>query len=444
MPLDLDGGTLYHVLNGEEALTEALAVGVRPGDLDGNAGKALTFIVGHRKDHGVLPKREDVESLFGSGLIQQTGLARAYVFAELKRRSLFRSVALGVDSVDKALKKNDPEGAFLALLQAVDESKKEKPKHKPPTNLFSLGQAVLDEYDLIESGVLGIPTPWESINAMTMGWWPGTNSWLLARPGVGKTMLAVIAARHAWKLRFSEDMPKKINTLITSPEMNKLQLAERFFSIDSKIAYGDIVGATLGNFGKQKYETHVHSLAKEEGIWVLDATDDLTPSHIEEAIDEVKADFVVIDAAYKIKWKQKADRFENMYEGVDLISNWAKREWQGGKKISMLADSQLNRRGGKKGGLVQESVALADNLNWEGDNIFFVEQTEDMKADKWCRLIAGKIRRMAEWKSSVAINWDMTEMDFSEQVADEDEEFKDEGYEEVPEGTEFEDDQIPF
>jgi len=152
----------------------------------------------------------------------------------------------------------------------------------------------------------------------------------------------------------------------------------------------------------------------------------------------------VIDAAYKIKWKQKADRFENMYEGVDLISNWAKREWQGGKKISMLADSQLNRRGGKKGGLVQESVALADNLNWEGDNIFFVEQTEDMKADKWCRLIAGKIRRMAEWKSSVAINWDMTEMDFSEQVADEDEEFKDEGYEEVPEGTEFEDDQIPF
>ena len=413
--LDLDGGTLYHVLSGgHEALVEAMSMGVRPEYMDGKAAKALTFIADHHATHQMMPGIKDVESLFG-GVVAQNGLARGFVFGELMRRALFRRVSMGVDKVDKALKANDPEGALALLLKAGEQAKEAKAKHKPPVSMFALGQAVKAEYDLMKAGGMGIPSPWKSVNAMTMGWWPGTNNWFLARPGTGKTWLVLVCADHAWSQRFNTENPKELKILIVSPEMLKAQLAERFFTLKAQLPYGEVVGASLGAFSEKKFKGRIDDLSSQTGIWVMDQTDDLSPAHIEEACDELEADMLVIDAAYKVRWKERArDRFENMYEGVDRISNWSKRKWRDDKKITVLADSQMNRAGDKKGGMKQSSVALADNLNWEADTLFFVEQNEDLKADQRLWLHTGKVRRMAEFKSKVVLNWDMTTMNFGE------------------------------
>ncbi len=80
----------------------------------------------------------------------------------------------------------------------------------------------------------------------------------------------------------------------------------------------------------------------------------------------------------------------------------------------MIAVSQLNRQADQKGGMNKSAVALADNLSWEADNLFFLEQDDDMKADKRLRLVTEKVRRMSQFTPSVTLNWNMETMDFSE------------------------------
>jgi replicative DNA helicase len=431
--VQLDGNTLYHVAMGKEALVEAISVGIRPEYLDGKAGQAFAFAVQHHAETDKVPSTSDLQSLFGTDCVVQTNVDRSFIYQEVMKRAMFRHLDTGVAGITKRLQGNDPYGAYADLKGLAVSTEKVKPKHSVPTPLFSLGADVKASYELIESGAIGIPSPWPSLNAMTMGWWPKTNNWVVARPGTGKTWIQIVAADFAQKLRY-DDGGKVVNTLIISPEMSKAAMAERFFTTRAEVGYGQVVGATLGAFGKKKYYDAIDKLAEEQGIWILDATDGLTPERIEEAIDQVEAHLVVIDSVYKIKWSEKAkDRFENMYIGVDTISSWSKRDWRDGREISILAASQMNRAGAGKKGSKQTSVALADNLNWEADNLFFVEQTEDMKADKRLRLITGKVRRMADYKPTILLRWDMDTMDFSEvPEVKKKPQFKDPGFDDSP------------
>lgn len=402
------------IAGGPVAVTAALSTGLKPSMLDGKADKAFSFIVQHQMEHGTVPSQSDISSLFGE-VVVATDLAPAFVFQELLQRALFRRVAEGVDGVITKLKGNDPNAALSLMRECIESASTVVKKGKAPTSLFELGADVLQEQALIKSGAIGIPTPWESINKMCMGLWPGTNTWLMARPGTGKTWLEIIIAEHAWKLRLQDDS-KKFRQLVISAEMLKVQIAERFFGVRSKLPYGAVVSATLGNFAEKKFETVIQDHQHHDGIWILDGSDDLSPARIQEAIEELDIDLLVVDAAYKVQWMAKPkDRFENLYRGAETLSNWTKRDWKNGKKIAALVSSQMNRQGADKGGASKQTVAaLTDNIMWEADNVFGVEQTADMKADKRLALHAVKVRRMAELKPRTMIRWDMVDMEFGE------------------------------
>lgn len=414
--LDLDGNVVHHLLQGgSKAVVLAVSAGLKPSFLDGKAAKAFSFIVQHNAEHGSVPSPSDLESMFGQVAVA-TDLAPGFILQETFKRALFRRVAQGVESADTRLKANDPDGAYTALQACLTDAASANKKNKTPVSLFALGQGVLDEYALIESGAIGIPSPWPSVNKMTMGWWPGTNTWLTARPGAGKTMLELVCAEHAWKQRLNMDNPRVFRQLIISAEMLNLQMAERFFVIRSKLPYGNVVSATLGAFAKKKLDSVVKEHESQDGIWILDGSEGLTPERIQEAIDELEIDLLLIDAAYRIPWMPRAkDRFENLFRGAEIISGWTKRTWKNGKKIAALVSSQMNRTGAVKGGASkQTATALTDNIMWEADNVFAIEQTADMKADGKTALHTVKVRRMAEYKAKIMLGWDMIGMNFNE------------------------------
>jgi len=83
-------------------------------------------------------------------------------------------------------------------VEAVVEASAKLTAARMPTPMSELGQGVLDMYQKVASGHRGIPLPWPTIDAMTSGLWLGTVTMFVARPGVGKTFVAIIAARHAW------------------------------------------------------------------------------------------------------------------------------------------------------------------------------------------------------------------------------------------------------
>jgi replicative DNA helicase len=414
MSVDLDGALLFHLLSGgKSSVDSVLAKGVRSEHLSkAKHRQAFALIVDQCATDGSVPSAADISGLFGD-IVVPTGLELAWIVTHVHRRREFDKIANLTQALTTSLNDNDPLAAKKALLDAAEALRVDPSQSVQVSDIFALGAGVKDEYSINESGKIGIPTPWPSMNSMTMGLYPGTNTWFLARPGTGKTWIMLVLALCAW--RHGQEAGKPVRVLIVSPEMPKVQMAERLFTMLAKVGYGSVVGGTLGAYGKQSFFKVIDESAVNKGIFIIDGADGITPERIELAIEQTCADIVIVDSVYKVKWKERAkDRFENMFEGVDTISSWSKRAWSDGRKLCLIAVSQLNRQADQKGGKNMSAVALSDNLSWEADNLFFLEQTEDMKADKRLRLLTEKVRRMSQFTPSVTLNWNMETMDFSE------------------------------
>ena len=253
--------------------------------------------------------------------------------------------------------------------------------------------------------------------------WPKTITGFVARPGVGKTFTLINIADYA-----HFECGKRV--LIVSPEMTRIELAERQVALRGKIGYGDLVAATLGKFA----EPHLYATIKgleETGTnyFILDDEERLGASYIEEAVDAVKPDLLGIDSIYMLKVAEgkikggpgsKGGRYDRILDTVDWMRGFNRRAG-----IPFVAISQLSReakvkkgakRSLKKGhgtGGMENALAMTDTLFWDFHNLFAMFQDEDMRMDKQMLYAPLKARRQAKI-SAVVTRWDMAEMDFGE------------------------------
>lgn len=282
-----------------------------------------------------------------------------------------------------------------------------------PTSMFDLGSGVLEMYQNVAGGYRGVPLPWPTLDNMTAGMWPKTITIFVARPGTGKTQVAVISARHAWL----NDIP----TLVISPEMSKEEIAERFFTIDSGVSYRDFVQGKISDFVYPKLIQSVEGGEQRDGLWIMDADDDISPMGIEEKIRACKPKLLAIDSMYDLKIKgERRDR-------VILALEWAKKA---AKKfnLAVVGFAQQNRIAElsekKGGGSRLGTIGLADELGQDPHAVFALEQDKDMKADKVMKIIPLKFRRGEKTKEHVLVDWDFDKMKYLE-IEEDDEEYVD-------------------
>ncbi len=438
---DLDNGVMFHIVTGGmKSIKAAEMMGVTS-DLLRPPYSAAFATFQSALASGSLLTQNDVEAMFGVAL-KPTGVPQATLFSEILNRNLFSVISDGHEQVGKLLQENDPNGAYLKWVEQVELAKAAKPKASPPRSLLAQGDEVKTRYTDTEEGKLGLLTRWQTFNEMTMGLVRGTNSWILARPGVGKTQISIIMSHDIWARRF---LPKPVllNVLFVSGEMLGPDLAERFYALHKQFSYGGIVGGKLSPQTKADYFGLIDSYKELPGFYFLDPTDGITPDKIEDAVEACQADLVVIEAVYRMKWIKKQDRLENMTAGVSFVSNLAKRKWSNDRKIAVIATSQLNRSATKKGGWGDASIALSDSVLWEGDNVFFLKQTDDMKADKKLDIEPRKVRRMTKWRNRIPVHWDMEGGHYNERQLDLAKDgFKDTGFKEFGKNAKTDDDGI--
>lgn len=300
--------------------------------------------------------------------------------------------------------------AFIPLEEAVMALS----RTRMPASLLAMGPQVLEMYDRVAHGYTGVPMPWPTINAMTSGMWPKTMTMFVARPGVGKTMIAVIAARHAWQ--------QGVRTLIISPEMSKMEIAERFFSIHSTVSYLHMIKGTVGEYEMPRLQEACSICQAAEGLWIMDAEDDITPKGIEAAIRACRPGLVAIDSLYDLRIK--GERRDKLLVALEWFKGAVKRF-----DLAGVGFVQLNRAAEiseKKGGGVRlGTIALADEIGQDSHAVFALEQDKDMRADHWLKIKPLKLRRGVSATESVSVRWDFDLMEFSEIPPEEGEEFRD-------------------
>jgi len=407
--------------------------------------RAWEFVQSYFTEHGQLPPPSVVKEQTGISIEQvEDGTAIDWVVDQLLDRHKFRALEHGYAAGIEHLEKGDKDAAEAEVHKLSEHLRGLSIQRTRIHTLAEVAPEVQALYERTKRGETGVKFPWETMTRMTMGMWPGTLTMFVARPSVGKTWTMVLVC---WFAAFDQ----KIKVLLVSPEMNRVEMGERFVVKHGAFNYGDVVSATLGTYAEPQFFKTIKEIEQSneaQNLFILDDEDKLEPAFIEEAIDATDADFVGIDSAYMLKVAQKGiksgpgsrgDRQERMVSTVDWMRSTSRK-----KQKAICAISQLARTGKvkksaretlKKGlgtGGLEDTLAFSDTLFQDCHNLFALYQDDDMKLDKQMLFVPLKARRQAMW-SAIVTRWDMDEMAFDEVgtsvIADDrDDDFDDKGH----------------
>lgn len=427
--MDLDATALWFATRSPESYKRIREAGVDEDLFTGTPKAGFQFLVEYLKKHGELP---------GIGVIsEETGcvirppeegdeVSVSYLVERLHQRAIHRSLKYGLQKSFEFLEEDKQSESVSEVLKLADHLRKRRVAQVQLRTLGQVAPEVLEMYERTKRGEIGIPLPWPTMTAMTLGLWPGTLSFFVARPGVGKTWTAVIIALHAWAAGYK--------VLIVSPELGRVELGERLVAKYGEFNYGDMVTARLGSLNEGVLRDKVAELQlKGENFWILDDEDHLSPASIEQAIETIEPHIVLIDSVYmmkvadgKVKGKGpgggggKGGRYDRILETVDWLRSSSRRY-----KLPFIGISQLSRdakqkkgssdeiKKGRGTGGLEDAVAMSDTLFMDAHNLFALYQDQDLRLDKQLIYVPLKVRRQASI-SHVVINWDMTTMNFSE------------------------------
>ena len=407
--MDLDHGLLFTILSDRSAYDRLGNLGIESDDFHSpEIRKCFDFVVSHVSDHGILPTTGLVKDICGVEVVGRGDASAEFVVGEFLKRKLFIRLRGVNDVLQRKLQSNDPIGAYESLESFISDCDTNF-RDANPHRVTDLGDPVLDIYDKVASGYTGIPFPWESMTDTTLGMWPGTSTYFIARPSIGKTWVAWLIAKHAWKANY--------RALVISPEMSKEEGAERFFVLNSGVSGRDFLRGELSDFALNTLKESVSSLKGRDGIWIVDGDDGLSKSSLDAYIRAVKPNLVAIDSAYMLPMGGK-DRTENMMRAVSWIRESAKK-YGPLYGTCFVAFHQLSRAAVKSKmaggvGYNDAAIALTDTVLWDAYSVWIMEQDSDMRVDKRIKFHCSKVRRGIFRTEPVETMWDFDQMRFNE------------------------------
>ena len=183
--------------------------------------------------------------------------------------------------------------------------------------------------------VTGVPTGFTDLDYRTAGLQPSDMILIAARPSMGKTAFALNLAAHA-------ACKKHITTAIFSLEMSKVQLVNRFLSMESSVSAQNL---RTGNLSETEWEKLVEgaSIIGNSGL-VIDDTPGISISDLRSKCRKIKLEhddlgLIIIDY---IQLMTSNTRSESRQQEVSEISRSLKalaRELN----VPVVALSQLSR-----------------------------------------------------------------------------------------------------
>lgn len=193
--MDLDSAILWYASRGSKTHDALKKMGVYRKLLNGAAREAWDFIDEYREEHGEVPPPGIIEDEFEVPVHapvedEEDGVltAHTYVVNALFERHQYRSLSYGILRAHEALNEGEQEESVEEILKLADHLRSAQTSQLQIHSLADIADDVLAFYDQIKSGVTGVPFPWEIMTKMTLGMWPGTLTFFVARPGVGKCL----------------------------------------------------------------------------------------------------------------------------------------------------------------------------------------------------------------------------------------------------------------
>ena len=412
--MDLDLSLLQAVVRTDKGYYLSKRAGISIKMMEGPAINGWTFIEDHVLEHGASPSESFFTAKTGIRFDDVGEESLEVLIKEIKSRFLWNRLKSVQAELTEDLEGKKPRQGLETIETFVKEVYKEGLSTGKTENLLALGGEILETYDAMKAGARGIPSPWDKMDEMTLGWWPGDFVVFVARMSVGKTFCLLMLARAAWLAG------KRV--LFVGTEMSRTKLAFRFFSIHLKLPYSEFKAGKLGFEQEERMRTSVKEMAKEEGLYVVGDEFDAKIEEIEAAVEEVNPDLIIVDGIYLVRNEGK-NRHERVSNTADDLKRMARR-----KKKVVIASTQFNRTAATNSRSVIDpaNVGISDVIGWNADVMWGMNQTDDMKEDQLMGFRPMKLREGSG--DDFFVNWKFDEMDFSQAELDTDGDFQDGDY----------------
>jgi|GEM_PF-1604512 len=382
--------------------------GLHPDLFEGEWRGVFEFTKNFMLTHNGLPKVSTVKQKFKSLAFEKALEPVAYYSAELRARHAFGVLDEGLRTKYTAKRTEaDLHGSVDALKEvvlAVERLQHAKDSEggmlRVSKNVLHRKKAYLDRKK--KKGLLGIKTPWPSMDSVTQGWQPGDLIVLLSRSGMGKSFWAALCEL--------EVMFAGKNGLLASMEMLPQRLSVRVDALGAKISADRFRKGKLLPAEVKRLDAWYMALEKNVKKWgVLDIcgpNEVSSPLDLELTIQLGRYDFVVWDAFYLAAKKKKWEEFAQLIADVKKVATRT--------GVPILLTSQFNKA-------VQSShvradqiaAAFTDSILHDADFVFALFQTPSMRLLKEMLLRSLKVREGIEL-GELLLRWDIDGGDFSE------------------------------
>jgi replicative DNA helicase len=407
--VDLDLAFVAKVVSeGQTGLRYAREQGVRKALLKDPATKAWELLLGHERKFSKLPTIQLLGHKMGIEIEvpDVSELTLPELVEDLNERFLHERLTGVLDSSKKALDDYEPRKAYDKLESALKKIREEGIGGDDKIiDLADLSEEVIERYKLVKTGgIIGVPTPWEGMDELTLGWQPEDVVVFVARQGIGKTWTLLICANAAY------EAGKKVLFFVT--EMSRLAIATRLHSLRAQMAYQLVRKGRLGDFVEEKFYESVRSIERDGRFKIAGGKYTVDIADIETYVEQEDPDLVIVDGLYLVKDRTapiNISKFEKVGNAIESLKAFGKRS-----RKPFLTSTQFNRKVSdqKEESATIEKIGLSDVVGWTVDYAFALVQTKKLRAAKQMRVKSLKVRE--DQRATLTLNWDFDYMNFSQ------------------------------
>lgn len=335
----------------------------------------LLGIYQHPKTQGEVPDENRLKRQFPDFHYQPTENSLRALYREAKDTYLDKDTHTIIDELSNMLE--DGFDARTVVLEAIDKFKSVQASSitNDGSYLRDMAKELKSRYERRKAtdGVIGIPYPWDCLNAMTGGMCPGDLIYIYGRPGMMKSwLLSVIAAETA---------NAKRRVLLYTKEIDDVTLAERVASIHLGIDYGAFRAGQLPPSEENTFYDYIDELcnmsaADEDGdnpgIFFVTDKGCKTPRTVQQLMiiaERINPDVIFVDGFYLLNPGRIHAKKSN-HEKIQVISRELKSYAQS-LKVPIICTSQANRDGKKNANVGEtEDAAFSDAVGQDADAMF--------------------------------------------------------------------------
>jgi len=227
----------------------------------------------------------------------------------------------------------------------------------------------LDELHKKKDGIRGIPTGFKDLDNLTSGFHKSTLNILAARPGVGKTTLAMNIAQHL-------AVEHKIHVGIFSLEMSKEELVDRLLVSQADI---DAWKLKTGNLSEDDFTALSNAMGElaeaplfiddTPGLSILEMRTKARRLQVEQGVDIIFVDYLQL-----AKSRNLENRVNEIAEVSQGLKNLARE-----LKVPVVALSQLSRAVEQRGTKRPTLSDLRDSgsIEQDADIVMFLYREDD-------------------------------------------------------------------